>query len=362
MTRVGAIGLVCVLFTLKSHANQLTHQLHQLFITGNYYECYRTSLKASKEANLSPVPDFYAAIALVNYNKDPRFSGRVSNPWGRIVSHLERAKSRDVSGNKLKTYQKGLVTIQKKLFRVGEARYAKRPQAVRKFFDRIAQLFDSREGTWKNIYHAGVDASDEAYDFPQWDNPFYRLASTGRHESFVSEQAKELLYLHNLCRINPKLFGETFLVQYLKTDRWGSKTDKYVTTLIERLRTADPAPYLYPYQPYFKAANSHASDLSNAKLFQHDSSNGTDFATRLKKFSDAGGYRAENIQGGTDTPIECFFSLMIDRGVPSYGHRENILSPNLKYIGIGIQDGGLYGLNWVFDFCGRPGSEYLVDL
>lgn len=362
MARYGVVGVVFVLFALKSNANQLSKQLHSLYVTGSYYECYRSAVQSSQEHTRSAVPDFYAAIALCNYDKDPEFSGKVAKPWGSVAKHLERAKARDRSGKQLYAYRKGLVTIQRKLFAVGEKGYRKQPEAVRKFFDRIARVFDSREGTWRNMYHAGLDASSDRYDFKEWDNPFYRLANTARHDHYVSEKAKELIYLHNLCRINPKLFGETYLAEYLETDRWGNPSDHYVTSLKKRLRTADPAPFLYPYQPYFKAADAHAKDLSDSQTFGHDSSDGTGFAARLSKFSNAGGYRAENVQGGTDTPIECFFSLMIDRGVPSLGHRENILQPNLKYIGIGIRGGGLYGLNWVFDFCSRPGSEMVADL
>ncbi len=359
MARLGVVGVVFVLLSLESHGSELSRQLHNLYLTGSYYKCYQSAILSSKEHTSSAVPDFYAAIALCNYSKDPNFSGRVVKPWSQVAQHLERAKARDRSGKELQAYRKGLVVIQRKLFTVGEKGYREQPESVRKFFDRIARVFDKREGTWRNIYHAGHDASSELYDFVEWDNLFYRLANTARHSAYVSDMAKELIYLHNLCRINPRLFGETYLAQYLKNDSWGESTDHYVTSLQERLRTADPAPLLYPYQPYFRAADSHAKDLSDSQTFAHNSSDGTGFGQRLNKFSDAGGYRAENIQGGTSTPIECFFSLMIDRGVPSYGHRENILQPNLRYIGIGIRDGGLYGLNWVFDFCGRPGSESL---
>ena len=225
----------------------------------------------------------------------------------------------------------------------------------------MARVFDQREGTWKNLYHAGVDASDERYDFKEWDNPYYRLANTARYERFVSKEAKELIYLHNLCRINPRLFGETYAKTYMGND-WHRPRNHYESSLKKKLLNADPAPYLHPYEPYFKAARAHAKDLSDSKTFAHESSDGTRFGDRLKKFSDAGGYRAENIQGGTSSPIDCFFSLMIDYGVPSYGHRENIMNENLKYIGIGIVGNGKYGLNWVFDFCGRPGSKYLANL
>ena len=356
VARQAVVGVVCVLFALNLSANQL----HKLYTSGKYYACYKKALERSKADVSSPVPDFYAAMALCNYKKDPKFKGKVAQPWGNILKHVERAKARDRSGRKLESYRKGLVSIQKVLFRAGEKSYRKQPESVRKFFDRMAYVFDSREGTWRNIYHAGIDASSEEYDFREWDNPFYRLASTARHTKYVSPMAKELIYLHNLCRTNPKLFANTYAKKYLGSD-WNRPPDHYVSSLKKKLLNSESVPFLYPYQPYFKAAKAHARDLSDSQTFAHESSDGTGFGKRLKKFSNAGGYRAENIQGGTSTPIDCFFSLMIDRGVPSYGHRENIMFGELGYIGIGIEEGGLYGLNWVFDFCGRPGSEYLAE-
>ena len=41
----------------------------------------------------------------------------------------------------------------------------------------------------------------------------------------------------------------------------------------------------------------------------------------------------ENLCGGSNTAREAVIQLLIDQGIPGYGHRHNMLDPAWKYIG-----------------------------
>ena len=60
--------------------------------------------------------------------------------------------------------------------------------------------------------------------------------------------------------------------------------------------------------------------------------------------------RGENVQGGLSEPVDCFFSLLIDEGIPSLGHRDNIVNREFSNIGVGIVDAPDEWKIWVFDF------------
>jgi uncharacterized protein YkwD len=114
------------------------------------------------------------------------------------------------------------------------------------------------------------------------------------------------------------------------------------------------------------AAVSHSRDLIQAGVFQHDSPDGTSFVQRLKHFYTPSGYASwmagENILYNTanidaDTAIRAWLD--------SAPHRENMLNPDWREVGIGSVHastaGGTFGgePTWVItmDFGTRTGGS-----
>lgn len=102
-----------------------------------------------------------------------------------------------------------------------------------------------------------------------------------------------------------------------------------------------------PLPPYeiSKALNTiaedHATDLVLHDMFGHVSSDGSDVTARLKKRcgTRGTGYLAENVGSdfkikGRNHALKTVLGLIIDDGVPDRGHRDNIFSPNMNYIGM----------------------------
>eukprot|EP01017_Pseudomicrothorax_dubius_P047606 TRINITY_DN8571_c0_g6_i2.p1 TRINITY_DN8571_c0_g6~~TRINITY_DN8571_c0_g6_i2.p1 ORF type:complete len:189 (-),score=35.94 TRINITY_DN8571_c0_g6_i2:61-627(-) len=105
-----------------------------------------------------------------------------------------------------------------------------------------------------------------------------------------------------------------------------------------------------------EAARGHAVDLGGKGLQGHDSSDGTSFDVRLKKYvtglhSTMGencGYHFEL------DPYDVVLDLIIDDGVSSRGHRLNIFNEAFISIGVGTAPHKEYTYNTVLDFLGAP--------
>jgi uncharacterized protein YkwD len=60
----------------------------------------------------------------------------------------------------------------------------------------------------------------------------------------------------------------------------------------------------------------------------------------------------ENINYGNDDARRIVASLLIDDGVPSRGHRRNLLNGTFKFVGVSIGPHPVYGHMCVIDFAG----------
>ena len=79
------------------------------------------------------------------------------------------------------------------------------------------------------------------------------------------------------------------------------------------------------------AARAHSQDLVQSGTFGHNSSDGTDFATRITQTGARWWMVAENVSGGRSTP-----EAMVEGWMNSPGHRANILNPDLTHLGVGV--------------------------
>jgi uncharacterized protein YkwD len=89
------------------------------------------------------------------------------------------------------------------------------------------------------------------------------------------------------------------------------------------------------------AAAYHAKDMYDNSYFDHTSKDGTDFYTRIRRFTTAYSTLGENIAKGNMTAEE-----VMDLWMNSEGHRANILNAEYKHVGI-AQYNGCY---FVVDF------------
>ena len=112
---------------------------------------------------------------------------------------------------------------------------------------------------------------------------------------------------------------------------------KALTTVINDLKKLKPLSILQPDSGIYKAARKHAADNQayNWKL-RHTGSDGSSPWDRIVLFSPSMRFGNENIAGrfgyASPKPRDFVLQLLIDSGIPGYGHRYNLLDPAWTHV------------------------------
>jgi uncharacterized protein YkwD len=160
-----------------------------------------------------------------------------------------------------------------------------------------------------------------------------------------------------------KNFSVTFTTVYengktVKTTdtTWHYSTEEEVralTTLVSDLKSLKPLSILKPDNGIYLAAMKHARDQNahNWNLM-HTGSDGSMPWDRIKKFAPRMATGNENLAGRypAATPRTIVLQLLIDEGIPGYGHRYNLLNPEWTHVA--CVDGGLHAgmYQWIQNF------------
>lgn len=190
-----------------------------------------------------------------------------------------------------------------------------------------------------------IQDEKEKYPFSKWDETTKEKANSAKDADYMTSEEKEVIYLCNLARLNPKLFAETYVQQYIDSLDIPKGVD--VNSLFARLKKVKKMEILTAKKDLFEAAQSHAVDSGKKGIVGHQN-----VTTRFKKYAPGYDGSAENCDYGNDEAIDIVMSLMIDEGVSDHGHRENILDKNMKCIGVAIREHKKYDYNCVMDFGG----------
>ena len=187
--------------------------------------------------------------------------------------------------------------------------------------------------------------SQKVYRYDKWKVSELKAAKNYNAISFLDSTEKEVLYYTNLVRINPKLFCDTYLQEYIDINKLDRK-NTYIASLIKMLHNSKPRGALVADANLQEMAKTHAVSMGVKGLVGHN-----EFDKRIKKYLKGKfGMIGENCQYGYADAITIFMDLLIDEGVPSLGHRENLLNPDFTSVGISFKPHKTYGTNCVMDF------------
>ena len=110
---------------------------------------------------------------------------------------------------------------------------------------------------------------------------------------------------------------------------------KALTTLINDLNKLKPLSILKPDSGIYNAATKHAKDQDEHDWkLMHTGSDGSEPWDRITLFSPAMSFGNENIAGNSMeivTARDIVIQLLVDSGIPGYGHRYNLLDPAWTY-------------------------------
>ncbi len=184
---------------------------------------------------------------------------------------------------------------------------------------------------------------------PEWDDPKYLAANTAQTENYLREKEKQVYYYLNLARMNPALFADTYLGDL------NNSSNSYEKGLIRELKKMKPVGPLYPKRDLFEWAKCHAIESGESGYVGHG-------RARCEA-----GFLAECISYGVEDPLGIVVQLLVDKGVPSLGHRRTCLDTYYNALGVSIQPHKGYRVNTVLDF-GKawyetsrgPGGKLLV--
>jgi uncharacterized protein YkwD len=100
--------------------------------------------------------------------------------------------------------------------------------------------------------------------------------------------------------------------------------------------------------PLARAAQAHSADMAAQNYFSHDSPDGRDMVARVAAQGYSYSALGENIAAGQRTP-----AAVMAGWLESPGHCQNIMNPNFRELGVGLAQGGSYGIYWTQNF-GSP--------
>jgi hypothetical protein len=166
----------------------------------------------------------------------------------------------------------------------------------------------------------------DKYPFSKWDEKTQAKAKTYTDEDKISGLERDVIYYTNLCRLNPKLFADTYVQQYVDENEIKSP---YVNSLFRDLRKATKAEPLKFDKDLYYCARAHAESNGKKGLTGHQN-----FNARFKKYAPQYRVKGENCDYGNNQAMEVIMSLLIDEDVPDAGHRRNMLEKDYKSIGV----------------------------
>jgi uncharacterized protein YkwD len=168
------------------------------------------------------------------------------------------------------------------------------------------------------------------------------FAVAAERPDFPSDRA--LIEAMNDVRRNPRAYSQRLELLREKYDGRRRVTGpnqvlltqegvKAVEDAIKDLRETPPCRPLRLEPLLSKSALDHVRDQGPTGRMGHEGSRGETLKTRVQRYGLK--YRAigENISYGPDSAEDVIMQLIIDDGVPSRGHRKNILHPRFNAAG-----------------------------
>ncbi len=188
---------------------------------------------------------------------------------------------------------------------------------------------------------------------------------TARSVSYMTETEKDVILEVNKARANPALYGELYIKpmlalfsgrDYTRPGRITIRTNEgaaAVRECLSALAAQKPRPPLSPNQALALGARDHVKDTGPKGIVGHQGSDGSDPMARVRRYA-KNLYVGENVSYGPEEAREIVIQFLVDDGVSSRGHRENIMRDTYASIGVSIGSHKTYGFMCVMDFALAP--------
>lgn len=185
---------------------------------------------------------------------------------------------------------------------------------------------------------------------------------TARKVNYLNDLEKNVVLELNKVRTNPREYALKQLTDFRKLYKGNiirlpnglniitNEGVKAVDECINVLKNTKPMSILKPSKGLSLAAKDLVKDQTNTKNTGHIAKDGSTPSIRMNRYGKWLEMSAENIEYGSDKADIIVISLLVDDGVPSRGHRINILNKNLNVIGVASGTHQMYRNMFVMDF------------
>jgi uncharacterized protein YkwD len=170
---------------------------------------------------------------------------------------------------------------------------------------------------------------------------------TAGDADYLSRAEKDVILEMNKVRSNPQRYAEMYIKPLfgyfngllytvpgavpIRTQEGRKAAEECYAVLMK----AESIPILYPREGLSLAAKDHAGDQGRSGQTGHTGGDGSSPEDRAKRYGN-GALLGENIAYGFETGRDIVVQLLIDDGVPSRGHRDNIMNRGFNCAGVSI--------------------------
>lgn len=174
----------------------------------------------------------------------------------------------------------------------------------------------------------------------EWNAARYAACNTAAQAKYMTEEERNIIYILNLARMNPKLFCETVVKPYCEEAGIDMSSEHYYKSLVRQMKKMAPLGLLQPDNACWASAACHAETAGKKGYTGHERQ--TSKCRQVKR------YNGECCSYGIASPVGIIVDLLVDEGVESLGHRE-ILLTEYKKIGVAKRLHSSYRVNTVLD-------------
>lgn len=188
--------------------------------------------------------------------------------------------------------------------------------------------------------------------------------NTAKNVDYLSPIEKEVVFEINLFRSNPAKYAEDYiapLAKYYEQKILHYPNDKSIMTnegikalneCVRVLKKEHPLPIMQPSKGLSLAAKDHQKDQGKTGKTGHTGGDKSDMKERVERYGEWQARIAENIAYGNSSARQVLIFLLIDDGVKSRGHRNNLLHPAFKSVGVSFGKHPVYESMCVMDLAG----------
>jgi uncharacterized protein YkwD len=180
-------------------------------------------------------------------------------------------------------------------------------------------------------------------DAANWD---VAVLDTAKDADYLTGIEKDVVLEMNKARSNPKKYVELYIqpmLRYYNGNNYSEPGEitivtqegkKAVENCISAMSRMQSSPLLQPELGLSLGAKDHAVDQGKTGKTGHDGSDKSTPFTRITRYGTGYTTAGENLAYGPTTGRDIVVELLVDDGVPSRGHRTNIMNKSFTQTGV----------------------------